>query len=106
MRLNFDIRELDEATSGLRRQDLVLIVGQTSHGKTALAMQLAASADKRGYKGLIFSAEMSMPKLWRNAELAHTANVPLWYTRRPEVIRDRDRALRRLTEAAAQEAKR
>jgi replicative DNA helicase len=30
----------------------------------------------------------------------------MWYTRRPEVIRDRDRVLRQLSEAAAQEAKR
>jgi replicative DNA helicase len=105
MRLNFGIGELDEATSGLRRQDLVLIVGQTSHGKTALAMQLATNADSCGYRGLIFSAEMSKEALAKR-ELAHTAKLPLWYTRRPEVIRDRDRALRELTEAAAQEAKR
>lgn len=105
MRLNFGIHELDQATAGLRRQDLVLIVGQTSHGKTAIAMQLATNADSCGYRGLIFSAEMSKEALAKR-ELAHAADVPLWYTRRPEVIRDRGWALRQLTEAAAREVRR
>jgi replicative DNA helicase len=105
MRLNFGIRDLDEATSGLRRQDLVLIVGQTSHGKTALATQLARKSDSAGYKGLFFSAEMSMEALAKR-ELAHTASIPMWYTRRPEQVRDRDAVMGALTDAAALEAKR
>jgi replicative DNA helicase len=105
MRLKFGIPGLDEITSGLRRQDLVLIVGQTSHGKTGLAMQLATNADSSGYRGLILSAEMSKEALAKR-ELAHTARVPLYQTRRPELVRDPKRLLDMLTEAAASEAKR
>lgn len=105
MRLRFGLTELDEVTSGLRRQDLVLIVGQTGHGKTTLVMQLAANADSCAYKGLIYSAEMSKENLAKR-EIAHTANIPQYFIRRPELIHNPDSVLRTLTEAAASEIKR
>lgn len=101
-RFVFGIPKLDEATSGLRREDVVLIVGQTSHGKSLLAMQLATASEATGYKGLIFSAEMSKESLAKR-ELAHTADIPLWFLRRPEQIRDRDGVVRKLTVAANSE---
>lgn len=105
MRLKFGIRDLDEVTSGFRRKDVVLIVGQTSHGKSALAMQLAINSDQVGCKGLIFSAEMSREAL-ATRELVHTAGIPLYYTRRPELVRDKSQVLKKLLQAAVIESKR
>lgn len=101
-RFVFGIPKLDEATSGLRREDVVLIVGGTSHGKSLLAMQLAVASEAAGYKGLIFSAEMSKESLAKR-ELAHTADIPLWFLRRPEQIRDKDGVIRKLQLAAGKE---
>jgi replicative DNA helicase len=105
MRINFGIPTLDDYTSGLRRKDLVLIVGQTSHGKTLLAMQAATNADSAGYRGLIFSAEMSKEAVV-SRELAHTAGIPLWYLRRPEKAPDGRDMMRRLTNALMKESER
>jgi replicative DNA helicase len=105
MRLRFGLRDLDEVTSGFRRQDLVLVVGQTGHGKTTLVMELAANSDSCGYKGLIFSAEMSRENLAKR-EIAHTAKIPQYFIRRPELIHNPDSVLEILTEAAATETKR
>lgn len=102
MRLNFGITKLDEQTSGLRRQDLVLLVGQTSHGKSLLAMQLATNADTHGYKGLIFSAEMSKEALAKR-EIAHSAGIPLYWLRRPENIHHPASVIAGLTVGAASE---
>lgn len=104
----FGIPKIDDLTGGWRLQDLNLIVGMTSHGKSLLAMQGAVQADERwgtGGKGIIFSAEMSQAALAKR-ELAHTANVPLYQLRRPELIHNPDVAIERLTEAAAIESRR
>jgi replicative DNA helicase len=105
MRWNFGIPKLDAFTGGWRRQDLNLLVGMTSHGKSLLAMQGGVTADDAGYKGLIFSAEMSKEALAKR-ELAHTANVPLYLLRRPELIRHPDSVIADLTEAVSTERKR
>ena len=105
MRFHFGIPKIDDFTAGWRRQDLNLLVGMTSHGKSLLAMQGAVKADAAGYRGLIFSAEMSKEAVAKR-ELAHTANIPLYLLRRPEMIRDPDRVLNDLVKAAAEESKR
>ena len=105
LRGNFGIAALDDMTSGLRRQDLVLLVGQTSHGKSLLAMQLAVNMDDSGYKGLIFSAEMSKEALAKR-EIAHSANIPLWFLRRPEKLHHPEKVIADLTMGAAVEGKR
>lgn len=105
MRFNFGLPRVDDFTAGWRRQDLNLLVGMTSHGKSLLAMQGAVNADKAGYKGIIFSAEMSKEALAKR-ELAHTADVPLYVLRRPEMIHYPDMIMGKLTEAAAIESKR
>jgi replicative DNA helicase len=102
MRWNFGLHNLDGMTGGWRRQDLNLLVGMTSHGKSLLAMQGAVSADNAGYKGLIFSAEMSKEALAKR-ELAHAADVSLYQLRRPEGIRDPDALIRDLMEGAVRE---
>lgn len=105
MRLVSGIRKLDEMTAGFRREDLVLIVGGTSHGKSTLAQQIAVLADSQGYKGLIFSAEMSKEAIAKR-ELSHTADVPLYLLRRPEKIHSPDMIINKLMYAAAEESKR
>jgi replicative DNA helicase len=102
MRWNFGIPKIDDVTAGWRRQDLNLLVGMTSHGKSLLAMQGAIQADTAGYKGLIFTAEMSKEALAKR-ELTHTANVPLYLLRRPEMIRQPDKVIADLTDAALKE---
>ena len=82
-RLFCGLKELDEMTSGLRRGEVVLIDGPSSHGKTLLALQYATTAERAGYSGVIFSAEMSNEDLVKR-DLAYEADVPYWYLRRPE----------------------
>jgi len=105
MRLLSGIPKLDEMTAGFRREDLVLIVGGTSHGKSTLAQQIAVLADSQTYKGLLFSAEMSKEALAKR-ELSHTADVPLYLLRRPEKIHSPDAIIKKLMYAAAEESKR
>lgn len=101
MRLNCGAAKLDRATGGLRRE-LVLGVGMTSHGKSTLAMQFAIDGDNQGKQGLILSAEMTKEAL-ATRELSHASNVPLFLLRRPEEIRNVDRVILDLTEAAVRE---
>jgi replicative DNA helicase len=105
MRIFSGIPKIDDVTAGFRRQDVVLLVGQTSHGKSLLASQFAVTSDDAGYKGLIFSAEMSKEAL-ATRELAHTGKVPLYLLRRPEKVRNPDAVIASLTEAANRESKR
>jgi replicative DNA helicase len=86
-RLYFGLSDLDRFTSGLRKGELVVIVGPTSHGKSILAEQLAISADERGHRGLIFSAEMSAEELALR-QIAFEAKVPFYDARRPERLDD------------------
>ena len=52
-------KQFDNLTYGIRRKDLIVIGGYTSHGKTAFETELALRLDKRGHKGAVFSLEMS-----------------------------------------------
>lgn len=57
---------LDELTSGLQRQDLIILAARPGVGKTALALNIAANcAVRRGARVAIFSLEMSAPALIR-----------------------------------------
>ena len=84
-RLRFGLYDLDELTSGLRKKELVVIVGPTSHGKSLLAEQLAITADDDGYKGIIFTAEMPAEQVVLR-QLAYEAGVEFYYVRRPEKL--------------------
>jgi len=58
--------DLDEITSGLQRNDLVVIAGRPSMGKTAFAMNLARNAamETEGAKAVaVFSLEMSCQQI-------------------------------------------
>jgi len=56
---------INEMTNGLQPSDLVIIAGRPSMGKTALALNMATHAVKRGTGVLFFSLEMSADQLNR-----------------------------------------
>ncbi|HLH05819.1 MAG TPA: DnaB-like helicase N-terminal domain-containing protein [Terriglobales bacterium] len=101
MRLKCGVAALDDHLGGLRRE-LVLGVGMTSHGKSLLAMQFAINGDNQGFKGLIFSAEMTKEAL-AERELSHASGVPLYLLRRPEMIESPRSIIESLVAAAAKE---
>jgi len=55
--------DFDQMTSGLQRQDLIIIAARPSMGKTALALNMAQYAAKNGMVVGIFSLEMSAEQL-------------------------------------------
>jgi replicative DNA helicase len=55
--------DFDQMTSGLQRQDLIIIAARPSMGKTALALNMAQYAAKNGNTVGIFSLEMSAEQL-------------------------------------------
>lgn len=60
---------------GLANSDFIVLAAQTSQGKTAMALQIALNASRRGTPILIFSLEMKGERLFiRN--LASVADVP------------------------------
>jgi replicative DNA helicase len=98
-RIECGLMELDEVTGGLRKKDLVVIVGPTSNGKTLLAQQYAIFSSEKGYRGIIFSAEMTGEQLVLR-EVGPKAGIPMWKIRKPEHLRDDDMEL--LSFAAAE----
>jgi len=58
-----DFTELDTLTNGLQRADLIILAARPSMGKTALALNIAANAAKRGKTVLFFSLEMNAEQL-------------------------------------------
>ena len=93
--------DFDQMTSGLQRQDLVVIAGRPSMGKTALALNMAQYAAKNGNTIGIFSLEMSAEQLVSRL-LCSEARVDAHrlrtgYLNREEWAKLAD-ALRRLTE--------
>ncbi|MDR1830306.1 MAG: replicative DNA helicase [Candidatus Fibromonas sp.] len=58
-----DFAELDSLTNGLQRADLIILAARPSMGKTALALNIAANAAKRGKTVLFFSLEMNAEQL-------------------------------------------
>jgi replicative DNA helicase len=93
--------DFDQMTSGLQRQDLIVIAGRPSMGKTALALNMAQYAAKNGNTIGIFSLEMSAEQLVSRL-LCSEARVDAHrlrtgYLNREEWAKLAD-ALRRLTE--------
>ena len=93
--------DFDRLTSGLQRQELIVIAGRPSTGKTALALNMAQYAAKNGIVVGIFSLEMSAEQLCSRL-LCSEARVDAHrlrtgYLNREEWARLAD-ALRRLSE--------
>ena len=57
------IHDLDKLTNGFQKSDLILLAARPSMGKTALALNMALGAAKRGKVVAIFSLEMSKAQL-------------------------------------------
>jgi len=53
------LKDLDRASGGLQNGDLIIIAGETSNGKTALALNIAQNCALYGHKIGIFSYEMT-----------------------------------------------
>jgi replicative DNA helicase len=73
---------LDLATTGIRKGELWLIGGRTGDGKTALALQIAASNCREGIPVAMFSIEMAkgdlLQRLW-----SHEGKIPFQCIRYP-----------------------
>ena len=54
---------IDSFTSGWQKQDLVIIGGASSMGKTSFALNVAVNAAEKGYKCVVFSYEMSVNQM-------------------------------------------
>ncbi|MCP1674203.1 replicative DNA helicase [Natronocella acetinitrilica] len=61
--LSTGIDDFDRLTLGLQRQDLVILAGRPSMGKTALAINIVEHACALGNRALIFSMEMPASSL-------------------------------------------
>lgn len=57
------LHDLDAITNGFQRSDLILLAARPSMGKTALAINMALGAAKRGKCVAVFSLEMSKSQL-------------------------------------------
>ena len=57
-------KELDELIYGLRPADMIVIAGDTSHGKTAFALDLTLSALKKDFPVLYFTMETQAKRIY------------------------------------------
>lgn len=57
------IHDLDKLTNGFQKSDMIILAARPSMGKTALALNMALGAAKRGKVVAIFSLEMSKAQL-------------------------------------------
>ncbi|MDX1504635.1 MAG: replicative DNA helicase, partial [Spongiibacter sp.] len=81
--------DIDARTNGLKNQDLILIAGRPSAGKTAFAMNIAQNvAIEQRKPVLVFSMEMSGLGLWERLG-ASLAGIPLEHLARG-TLRDED----------------
>ncbi len=68
--------DMDVALSGLQNSEMIIIAARPSMGKTALALNIAHNAAKKGNKVIVFSIEMSKELLGERL-LASEARVDL-----------------------------
>lgn len=77
---------LDELTGGWQPGNLIVLVGETSMGKSALALQMALAAAKYGKEigkhALYFTLEMTAGELTERA-VAHLADFPMKWVTQP-----------------------
>lgn len=75
--LSTGLREIDNVTHGLHRDDVFVIGARTSQGKSTLALQVAMNAARDGGKTLICSLEMGSDQLSRRV-LSNLSGLPLF----------------------------
>lgn len=64
--------DFDAMTSGLQREDLIIVAGRPSMGKTAWAVQVGNYISKNGLPTAIFSLEMSKEQLTQRIQSSDT----------------------------------
>lgn len=74
--LTTGISGLDRSLGGLQNNDLIVVAGRSSMGKTSLAMHMANAAALSGKKALMFSMEMSAMQMAQR-QIAALANISL-----------------------------
>ena len=70
------IDEIDKITKGFKKQDFIVLGAATSIGKSAFELELIVRLTQRGYKGAIFSLEMSSKQIY-NRMAANTSQITL-----------------------------
>jgi replicative DNA helicase len=70
--LSSGLRSLDDATTGLRDGEVVVIAGRPGHGKSSLALQCAIENAKKGVPTGFFSLEMRRDELLLRAASMET----------------------------------
>jgi replicative DNA helicase len=85
------LKDLDRATAGLQKSDLVVIAARPSMGKTALMLNMSLNIATKAKQGavLYFSLEMSKEQLVDRL-LAAEAGVDAWRLRTGEGLTDND----------------
>ena len=97
--LSTGFTDLDRVTSGLQKQDLIILAARPSEGKTALALNIALNvARQEGKRVQFFSLEMGELPLGLRL-LSMLSNVELTRIRNGSVL-DSDEDTRKLREAA------
>jgi len=87
--MTYGISDLDDATEGMHRGDLIIVAGPSSMGKTAFALGVAESAAAAGNRVLVFSCEMTTEQLLMRS-VASQSGVPLGLVRASYKLRDFD----------------
>lgn len=75
------LTHLNRLTLGWQKGDLIILGARPSEGKTALAIKFSMEAARAGYKAVIFSLEMSGPRLADRMMLAESGVSPLNWKR-------------------------
>lgn len=68
--------DIDRITKGFKKQDFIVIGAATSIGKSAFEIELCLRLTQRGYKGAIFSLEMSSKQIY-NRMAANVSQITL-----------------------------
>ena len=90
------LKSLDDKLGGLFRQNLIIIGGRPSMGKTSLALEIATSNAKEGMKVAIVSLEMSGDELGQRM-LSEHSGIPYFTYRANNLSEDQ---MRRTIESA------
>lgn len=90
------IPKLDEALAGgINREEVVIVAGRPSHGKSAVGMQMVYALSAQGVKTLVVSEEMSYDQLSkRSIQFASWRPERDWVEAREELTEDMEQFYR------------
>lgn len=93
--------EFDKKSGGLQKGDLIIVAGETSQGKTSLAMAMAMSAAKSGDPIAFYSLEMTTTQLFARMASCETgipANTYLYGRLNQGELSEFDSCIKRMVE--------